>query len=183
METMTDHYAHLFKSTRYATHSNTIERYQYVTSIVKKYGNPDWTIMDMGAGRGNICRIFSTHKVTNVDLCNFAKHPDFLQCDFAGDLSELNNLKVNVSVCLDVLEHVDVDTATRLLYKMKDISEFVVLTIANHSDVLLGKELHLIQEGVEFWNDTIKNCQFNIIESHTKSFSRNNAEVYYYFLS
>jgi hypothetical protein len=53
--------------------------------------------------------------------------------------------------CLDVLEHIEKKCVDDVLHNFSLISEYSVLTIANHSDVLNGVELHVIQEKMTFW--------------------------------
>jgi 2-polyprenyl-3-methyl-5-hydroxy-6-metoxy-1,4-benzoquinol methylase len=59
--------------------------------------------------------------------------------------------KFNNAICTDVLEHISKVEIDVVLESLSSISPQVLFGIANHSDNLLGIELHLIQENKDWW--------------------------------
>jgi hypothetical protein len=55
-----------------------------------------------------------------------------------------------------VLEHVQKECVEDIFKTLNKISKFSIFTIANHSDIHNGVELHLIQENMSYWEPIIK---------------------------
>lgn len=77
--------------------------------------------------------------------------------------SEVTNSRFSGVICMDVLEHIpDAAGVRKIAESLSKISTSVLFGIANHSDVLDGIELHLIQEDSQWWlsllRDVFKHC-------------------------
>lgn len=59
-------------------------------------------------------------------------------------------------ICMDVLEHIPYEDIDETLLALKSLSESVFLGIANHSDIIHGTELHLIQKDSKWWESLLK---------------------------
>lgn len=79
----------------------------------------------------------------NVDICSYKPRDGF---------------KFDGIVCMDVLEHVPVDTLAETIEALESLAPSALLGIANHSDIQCGEELHLIQEGIDWWKNKLSSC-------------------------
>lgn len=64
--------------------------------------------------------------------------------------------EVDLALCMDVLEHVPDDSLWPILRAIHSSARRSLLGIANHSDVQAGKELHLIQQPLPWWNERLR---------------------------
>lgn len=162
-------YESSFKKNGYNVHDDSELRFQYVLNFVKEKNINN--IIDIGSGRGNLIRVLSNYnndiKITSTDLIKIHDFEvPFYEINIC-DLSSFKNFedkKFELLTCLDVLEHIEKDCVDNILNKFSLLSKYSVLTIANHSDVLDGVELHLIQENLDYWMPYI-NKNFEVLES------------------
>ena len=142
------------------------------------------SISDIGSGNGNLIKKLPKEKnIFSYDLECFydAKRFDnvFFQKMNLSSYSDLEKLKkTDLLYCLDVLEHIEEKHIDSILKKFSEKCNFCFLTIANHSDIINGVELHLIQENEIFWNNKIK--QFFEIKHFEKAYDD---RLYLYQLS
>lgn len=54
-------------------------------------------------------------------------------------------------ICMDVLEHIPYEGIEETIESLSKLSKKAFIGIANHSDVLNGVELHLIQQNKDWW--------------------------------
>ena len=80
-----------------------------------------------------------------------------------------NKEEFDLLTCLDVMEHIEKKYVNNIIQNFSRISNYAVLSIANHSDILNGVELHLIQEDMSFWKPLLENY-FKIID-HTEFYN------------
>lgn len=128
-------------------------------------------ICDIGSGRGNLIKkIINYNNKYNIncyDLDNFLD-PFLLNYVYFNEINItiIDELKIikecELLFCLDVLEHIEEQYIDNILEIFSKKSQKVFLTIANHSDVVDDRELHLIQKDNIFWNEKIL-IYFNII--------------------
>ncbi len=126
------------------------------------------TAVDFGCGRGHVVRALSKMgiKTTGVDFAESLKDSWGDDTSFInGDVrtTELDEI-FDLVVCHDVLEHIskeDIDVALSNLEE--HTGKYISLAIANHPDVWNGKELHLIQEGIDWWRKKVE-AYWNIVE-------------------
>jgi hypothetical protein len=126
-------------------------------------------IADVGSGRGNLIK--EINKIYKDKIYSYD-----LECYY--DTTEYNNVlfkqinlcdnsfveleKVDFLFCLDVLEHLEENKIKNILKTFSKFSNYSFFTIANHSDIIGGVELHLIQKNHFYWDEIINNY-FTII--------------------
>lgn len=76
----------------------------------------------------------------NIDILNFAKKGKY----FDG------------LICMDVLEHIPYENIDDIIISLSRMAKSAFFGIANHSDVLNGVELHLIQQDSSWWIEILK---------------------------
>jgi 2-polyprenyl-3-methyl-5-hydroxy-6-metoxy-1,4-benzoquinol methylase len=67
----------------------------------------------------------------------------------------LATLDVDVIACTDVVEHLPKDAVEPAIEAMLRGAKRIVITAANHSDVMDGEELHLTQEPMTWWAEML----------------------------
>lgn len=141
-------------------------QYDYVVQKLKTIFSPDDTfeLIDVGSGRGQLLQLvrteFKNAILTSVDLQQIHTVPVsyFIKCDLSkkSDRDALLTKRYDVLVCTDVLEHLDKSFIVDVFDMFSKLSNKSILSIANHSDVLNGVELHTIQEDNQWWETYIK---------------------------
>lgn len=161
-------YENSFKSDRYNLHPDEEFRFQYVLNFIKK--NNFKSLIDVGTGRGNLINVVkqadNTIDILSSDLKKFHNFDvPFVEINLC-DESVFDSYSVkhfDILTCLDVMEHIEKKCVENILSKFAKISKYSVLTIANHSDILNGVELHVIQENLSYWLPILKKY-FEVID-------------------
>lgn len=141
------------------TYNNSSVSYENAKKFIKSI-NPT-SVLNVGSGRGNLERILQqeSFSLSSCDLDNFLEEgisTNFFKVDLS-DPEDLQKLpKCDVLTCLDVLEHLEEAHIDSILKRFSEVSNACYFTIANHSDILGGKELHLIQKPSEFWTPVLE---------------------------
>jgi cyclopropane fatty-acyl-phospholipid synthase-like methyltransferase len=178
-------YTNLFSAKNYSIHNFNELRYQITNDFVKK--NNIKNIIDIGSGRGVLLDFLIEEnpeiKILSTDLENFHNlNFDFKKIDLSDNKTFFEvNEKYELLSCLDVLEHLEENLLDDVFSWFSKISENQVLTIANHSEILNGKEIHLIQENLDYWEPIILN-HLEIISKETKVFYHMGRPHYLYIL-
>lgn len=152
-------YENCFKSDCYNSHPDEEYRFQLVKNYVIE--NQTKSVIDIGSGRGNIIKILQDlHMGIEVVSTDLVKFHTF-DCEFRGlNLCEpttyIKDKKFELLVCLDVLEHIEKECVENAFSFFSTISSNLILSIANHSDIKDGVELHLIQEDINYWKPIIE---------------------------
>lgn len=144
--------------------------YELAIDFLKKCKNIK-SISDIGSGKGNLAESLINQKqeydIQCYDLDCFlkthiAESVTFTKLNLVKqeDLDKIK--KCDLLFCLDVLEHVEEKYVKSILKTFSEKSKNVFLTIANHSDIIDGIELHLIQKDKIFWDEIILQY-FNIL--------------------
>lgn len=166
-------YTHLFNTDDYSIHNIDELRYQISNEFIKKNGIQ--SMVDIGSGRGVLLDLLSKEnpnlKILSTDLSKFhGLNFDFKEIDLSNKETFFNiENKFQVLTCLDVLEHLEKHFIEDIFKWFSEISENQILTIANHSEILDGKEIHLIQENMDYWGPLV-NKYFDIISQEEKVF-------------
>ena len=162
-------YENSFSDPNYNLHPNTEFRFQLVYEFIKK--NKVESMIDIGSGRGNVIDyILTNHPNINITSCDLKKFHDF-DVDFIQiNLCDNENVKIDnkydLLTCLDVLEHLEKTCVDNVLRLFSNISKHSLITIANHSDIKNGVELHIIQENMGYWSPIIeKYFQINNVDT------------------
>lgn len=121
-------------------------------------------IVDIGCGKGYYSRRLIANGFTNIlgievsKVCseNFLSDIPHINADFLNYSKDLEEKSYQVSLCMDVLEHIDPNFVDIFLSEIHRISDFSLLGIANHSDIIENIELHLIQEDSKWWTNKIQ---------------------------
>lgn len=168
-------YENAFSIQDYNLHDNEEPRFQFVNNFIKK--NIIKSMLDVGSGRGNVLQIvqkcYPEIELISSDLKKFHN----LNVPFYEiDLCNLNSLQYNVFsrkydliTCLDVLEHLEKNCIENVLNCFSNSCQNCLLSIANHSDVLNGVELHIIQENMSYWKPLIE--KYFTIRGFTEEYS------------
>lgn len=142
-------------------------QYDWVMELLKNKFSFDesFRLIDVGSGRGHMLKkihsYFPNVEIISVDLDNFHNLNfinSFIKCDITSS-NDRNNLlknKYDVLINLDFLEHIEEKYIDDILKTFHDISPYCIIAIANHSDILDGVELHLIQKNNEWWKSKLE---------------------------
>jgi len=148
-------YSKAFSDVRYNSHVDSEPRFEYVRKFLM--GGDVNTIGDFGSGRGNVISVVQRHydhiNIESYDLEKFHNYDvPFSNINLCDNQSIENINKIyDLVTCLDVMEHLQKECVDDVLSFFCRISKYCILTIANHSDVKNGVELHLIQEDLTYW--------------------------------
>ena len=166
-------YTHLFETKDYSIHGINELRYQISNDYVKK--NNVQNMVDIGSGRGILLDLLNKEnpnlKILSTDLNKFHNlNFDFKEIDLSNKDTFFNiDNKFQLLTCLDVLEHLEKHCIEDVFKWFSEVSENQVLTIANHSEILHGEEIHLIQEDMSYW-EPIVSKYFDIVHKEEKVF-------------
>jgi 2-polyprenyl-3-methyl-5-hydroxy-6-metoxy-1,4-benzoquinol methylase len=157
-------YSQAFGDDRYSRHNVSEFRYRFAIDALRAGGCR--SVLDVGSGRGVFVEMCQSAglAVTSVDCGRFhAIDVPHVIADIsrAGWWTNLPN--ADACTCLDVMEHLDVEGANTALAGMATLAPLSVMTIANHSDRLHSRELHLIRQGSGWWHAQI-NRHFRSVE-------------------
>lgn len=143
----------------YNCHFETEPRYKACYDFIEEHKID--SLIDIGSGSGcfikGLLRRFSSLDITTTDLMKFHDSDvKFIPLDLTKNrsLKQLTG-KYNLLTCLDVLEHVEQKHIDKILLKLSTLSKRAIFSIANHSDFIKGRELHLIQKGAAWWRAKI----------------------------
>lgn len=165
----------------YNVHISDKDRYDFVIEevIFNKYKK----IIDISSGRGYFIKYLSELKqdidITSTDIKKFNNiDVKFIELNLTQKSDYLKFVeKYDHLSCMDVLEHIEEKYIDDILQFFCTLSNKFCFTIANHSDVQNGVELHLIQKDVEWWNNVLS--KYFIIK---KDFKKYNDRLYCYVL-
>lgn len=166
-------YTHLFETKDYSIHGINELRYQISNDYVKK--NNVQNMVDIGSGRGILLDLLNKEnpnlKILSTDLNKFHNlNFDFKEIDLSNKDTFFNiDNKFQLLTCLDVLEHLEKHCIEDVFKWFSEVSENQVLTIANHSEILHGEEIHLIQEDMSYWVPIVSKY-FDIVHKEEKVF-------------
>jgi len=178
-------YNELFSNKNYSIHHEDEFRYQVAKNFIKERNLQ--SIIDVGSGRGVFLKILEKEipniKILSTNLEKYNENNfEFQSIDLSNPASFSNITQTyDVLTCLDVIEHLEKHTIEAVFKWFSQISFFQILTIANHSEIWNGKEIHLIQEGVTYWKPIIEK-HFNILHEQIKIFPNNN-QLYLFITS
>jgi len=166
-------YSDVFKNKRSYNSNNSLsyqKSIEFLTEIEKE--NTIDSIIDIGSGKGNLLKRLPRDKeIFSYDLdCfydkNSLKYVSFQKLNLSQK-EQLQSIKeADFLFCLDVLEHLEEEHIGSILKVFSEKANFCFFAIANHSDIVRGVELHLIQEDQVYWNKKI-NKYFKIISFET----------------
>ena len=174
-----------FSDNNYSVHNNQEFRYQFCIKYLQNHTIN--SLIDVGSGRGVFLKMIYdiVPDIVSVDLNNYhnINGIKFIQANLANqnDRDHLMNMcrdnKYDLLTCLDVLEHLDKTFIENVLEMFAKLSKVCILTIANHSDIFNGVELHTIQEDFEFWGPLIKKY-FKIIDCNEHYIHNNKPRLF-----
>lgn len=169
------------KNPNYNVHISDKERYNFVINevIVNNYKK----IIDISSGRGfyikNLLKRINNVDITSTDLFKFNNIDiKFIKLNLSNVDDYVNiTEKYEFLSCLDVIEHVGEEHLDNIFTFFSKILNNFCFSIANHSDIENGIELHLIQKNKKWWDDMLSNY-FDI----KNSFVKYNNRLYCYVL-
>lgn len=136
------------------------EKFIYTDKIFENFIPLSDRIVDLGCGKGHYCRRYSSkgYNIIGVepsDYCceNFLKDVEHYNSDII-EFSENNN-KYDSFICMDVLEHIEYGDIDQNLECLKSISNFGIIGIANHKEIVCGRRLHKIIENNNWWESKL----------------------------
>lgn len=133
--------------------------------------NPN-SVLNVGSGRGNLERLLQeeTFSLSSCDIENFLDegiNTNFFEVDLTKPESLQTLPQCEVLTCLDVLEHIEEVYIDSILKRFSEVSNKCYFTIANHSDMMNGVQLHLIQKPCDFWTPVLeKYFKVDFLEHH-----------------
>jgi 2-polyprenyl-3-methyl-5-hydroxy-6-metoxy-1,4-benzoquinol methylase len=174
-----DIYTSIFNIESYSTDYHI--QYDYILYTLKQLNLNTNNIIDIGSGRGHLIKLLKVNNLSklsiiSVDLKKFHNYDvnEFIECDLSNyldrtkllDKTKLLNKANNIVICTDVLEHLDKSFIEDVVYTFSKMSNYCILGIANHSDIINGIELHTIQEN-DIWWEAIITKYFRILNKDT----------------
>lgn len=138
--------------------------------IVKQWAHKynDGVVLDVGCGRGHYLKALLADKIDvlglepSLYLCeNDLKGFDVVNADI-NTMAQINRLEFSALYCMDVLEHISEEDIYHTLNDLTVLSDHALIGVANHSDIWLGKELHLIQRGEDWWLNLLQSFYKNV---------------------
>jgi 2-polyprenyl-3-methyl-5-hydroxy-6-metoxy-1,4-benzoquinol methylase len=141
-------------------------QYDYVLQKVLELNLLNNKIVDIGSGRGKIIKMLNENKallknneITSVDLKQFHSEPvdAFIPCNLSNpeDRNLLLEKKYDILICTDVFEHLQKSFIEDVICMCSRLADICILSIANHSDVWNGIELHTIRENDKWWENAL----------------------------
>lgn len=160
---MTDYlhiYNEVFSNKDYNDHLWTEPRFLFVIRALKR--NPMNSLIDIGAGHGVLLAMAHRQNIrtalTAVDLNNYhhLKYVAHINADItkAEDRGRVAG-RYDMLTCLDCLEHVEEDYISDIFRMFLILSDSFIFSIANHSDIINGVELHKIQKPYTYWTEKL----------------------------
>jgi len=155
----------------YNVHVSDKERYDFVIEEINK--NNFKNIIDISSGRGYFIKYLKEKsqnvEITSTDLEKFNDYDvKFIKLDLS-DKSDYDKFteKYELLSCMDVLEHIEEKHIDDILLFFCGLSDKFCFTIANHSDVHNGVELHVTRQNKDWWDKKLSNY-FTIKNSFVK---------------
>ena len=179
-------YGDLFNTEKYSRHNESEFRYQLVLDYLRN--NEVETMVDISSGRGVMLKMikkeFPNIKIISTDLKKF--HGVEVDEFYEVDLSKKETLfsvdkEYDLLTCLDVLEHLDKSFISSVFKWFSEISKNQILTIANHSEIQNGIEIHTIQEDMGYWSPIVDEF-LKIKNEDSKTFIHMGKPHYLYIL-
>lgn len=122
------------------------------------------SILDIGAGRGEAAKVIKEKypdcEVTSIDLKDYRnsinkQYSNFLAINLMDPIISLPI--VEAIICLGVLEHVEETHLNKILSTFSRVTKHMLLTVAINSDKTSGRELHVTQKSMEYWEELVLN--------------------------
>jgi 2-polyprenyl-3-methyl-5-hydroxy-6-metoxy-1,4-benzoquinol methylase len=156
-------YSDIFSKPPYSSDDHI--QYHYVLLKIHELGfSGNFSVLDISSGRGylinHIHKLYPKTRITSSDIKRFHQEDvsHFIKCDLSSE-EDRNNLLASgtydIITCTDVLEHLEKSFIIDVIETISKLANYAILAIANHSDIWEGYELHIIQEGNEYWEDLI----------------------------
>ena len=137
------------------------DRFDYIDSFVSSFKNGS-KFLDAGCGRGNNVRrlIQDGYNVYGIEFsqvcCNRYLTDVPHECIDIISYSKTKHPYYDGIINTDLLEHIPLLQLDPTLTALKKLGKRIFFGIANHSDVKRGYELHLIQEGLVWWERKLR---------------------------
>lgn len=164
-----------------ADYSNNDKELRYYFVLKHMKGKHYENIIDIGVGRGQLIKtVTNTYPFISTVGIDINRYSDFdfdkfyemnLSTIALSDIDKIindNMGRFDLLTCLDVLEHIDEKDIDNVLYFLSQLSDNFIFTIANHSDIVDGIELHLIQKDLKWWKKQLN--KYYIINSEQTEF-------------
>lgn len=124
--------------------------------VLRYVNSVNGRILDAGCGRGSVLRFMLDSGVDafGIELSSVCveKYLQGLPVAHADIVSWSNEGHVyDGCISTDVMEHIPPDQLDATLSALAKLAPSLFLGIANHSSIHNGHELHVIQEGIEWW--------------------------------
>lgn len=156
-------YRNAFADASYCNVPDSEFRWEYCRAFIQIHRQLINTIADVGTGRGNLISIlmreFPQLQIMAIDVGKYHNKPvPHITIDLVTELGQrlVSEMSVDVVTCVDVLEHLEEPAIGPVIAAISQCCRFAVLTIANHSDIMNGTELHLTQKPMNWWRSIIE---------------------------
>lgn len=150
------------------------EKFDYKIELInqefEKFSK-DSKIIDIGCGKGHYIKHLINSGYKNIlgiefsSVCSekYLQGVPHLNVDFLKHCESIKDKEYEICLCMDVLEHIPYDKVEYMVANIARIGNKSILGIANHSDIFLGEELHIIQEDYKWWTLLLQKY-FNNVE-------------------
>lgn len=139
-------------------------RYEWVGNEVS-HRRPD-VVLDVGAGRGALEGYVQGFSYTPLDIDNYGEFDAWLPIDLTVPTIFPFDKHQKFVACLDVLEHLPEESIPTAMETLSKMGEWFAFTIANHSDMQNGYQLHLTQRDRGWWMPHIMQ-RFHVEREHS----------------
>lgn len=160
-------YNKLFATYGYNNHTHREPRFLFVLHNLQKFNLK--SLIDIGTGSGDFLEVLQKIKpsasLTAVDLNNYhnLNHISHITADLTQESSrDMVIGEYEVLTCLDCLEHFEEQFINDIFGMFTRLSDLFLFSIANHSDIINGVELHLIQKNSVWWTNKLS-AYFDIV--------------------
>jgi len=135
------------------------------------------TVIDVGCGSGHYLKHFINNwnvfgiEISNICCDKYLSELPHENIDLVS-FSKSTDKRFDCLYCFDVLEHIKYEDLNEFISCLVKISDNILLGIANHSDIQLGIELHIIQQNNIWWQNKLKNYfkEVTLIENENRFF-------------
>lgn len=157
-----------FADHRYSVHTMQEPRYCWAMSELKKIR--PLSIVEVGPGRGVLLgAMIQEFRLAEIRVIDVGLYHQELVSTVIGDLGHDDFPEINAEavVCLDVLEHVESSRLPKAIEQLAMIAPTGIISVANHSDVHHGIELHLTQMAAPWWAEALSACYRHVLPRGT----------------
>lgn len=151
----------------YNTFQNYDEKFDYKIILIDNEFekiSKESKVIDIGCGKGHYIKHLINSGYRNTlgiefsSVCSekYLQNVPHLNIDFLKHCESIKDKEYEICLCMDVLEHIPYEKVEFMVSNIARIGNRSILGIANHSDIFMGEELHIVQETDQWWTLLLK---------------------------